>query len=440
MADAFLKFVVLVLLVRGVSTLVFLCQSFLWLGRKQTNKEGYKFLHRPKVTILIPVLREQKRIVETLNYFVKHFISQKVSIVVITTQREYDSLFNGLSTNDLVKKFIKSNKLENKITCLNYPDKKGLMAHQLNYVLAKTKLNNNSFIAIYNADSRPHPKTIELFYEQLYNYPSAKIFQQSSVFLKNFDKLSTRSRLVNMFLKSSAILQTRWTFAHEFPRLLRQSVSKSKLYKKLANAHVVGHGLIIQTKVLKKVGGFPTENVTEDLFLGYLLRSKGYSIYPLLSIEIAESPSTINSLWNQKYVWFWGPMKYWGYFKYLIANSKTLKVRNTMPPFVFAIQGLVSALAWLTSGPIVLICLISPFLTSDLKLVLFSYLAIIIYGPLQYFIVYYKYCGRNLMEGVSVSLIGIFAILFNSIPPYFSIISEAKHAITGEPIYKPKTE
>lgn len=450
MINAFLIFIIIVLSIRGVSTLVFLLQSISWIKKNQFERHKLNLSNKPKVIVLIPALREQKRIINTLNHFVRHFVSKGASIVVITTQREYDTLFNGPSTKEIVEKFIKIGSWENKITCLDYPNSKGVMAHQLNYGLNKIT-DNNSFVAIYNADSHPHPKTMEIFYNQLNKYPQAKIFQQSSAFIKNFDKFRQSKTLTNIFLQALAILQTRWTFAHEYARLIRQSISGIEFFRKFANAHIVGHGLIIQTKILKEVGGFPTENITEDLFLGYLLRSKGHSIYPLPLLELADSPTTIESTWKQKYVWFWGPMKYWSYFKYVLKNAKTLKITNTTVPLLFTIQGLVSALAWLTSGPIVLICLISPLLTHNSTIALFSYLGIFIYGPLQYLIVYYnfplffelggiRHWQPTLREKMCVTIFSIVAILFHSIPPYFSIVSELKHQITGGVIYKPKTE
>ena len=422
MINIILIFVAMVLSIRGVSTLVFMLQSISWIKKNQFIKKKQEFSTKPKITVLIPALREQKRIIPTLNHFIKYFVSRGAHIVIITTQKEYEKTFDGPSTQDVVREFVKSKKLERKITLLNYPNKSGFMAHQLNYALNKTT-DDNSFVAIYNVDSQPHPKTIELFYNQLAKNPSAKIFQQSSAFIKNFNKFNSSNPLTNIFLQTLALLQTRWTFAHEYARLLRQSVYKFKLFKKFANAHVVGHGLIIQIKILKEVGGFPTENITEDLFLGYLLRSKGYSIYPLPLLELAESPATIKSNWKQKYVWFWGPMKYWSYFKYVRKNAKMLRITDIVPSLVFTLQGLISALAWLTSGPIVLVCLISPFVTSNLIIVLICYIAIFVYGPLQYFIVYSnlplffelggeRYSKPNLLNEIYISLFSIPVTLF----------------------------
>ncbi len=447
----FLTISIFILLVRGTLTLIFLLQSFNWLEKNiGFNKEKTSLKIKPKLTVLIPALREQKRIISTLKHFVKYFLKQGVRIIVITTQKEFESRFEGPSTRKIVIDFIKKQNLENKICCINYPKKNGIMAHQLNFVL-KTITNKNSFIAIYNADSKPHPKTVQLFYEQLLKHPDAQIFQQSSVFIKNYSKFNSSNSVINLFLRTSAILQTRWTFAHEFPRLMRQSVYKNNFFKRFANAHVVGHGLFIKTAVLKEVGGFPTQNLTEDLFLGYLLRSKGYYIYPLPLLELADSPSSVQALWRQKYVWFWGPMKYITYLKYVVDNSKALKIKYAIPPIFFTIQGLLSAIAWLSSAPIVIISLLSPLFISNITFVFVAYIAIFIYGPLQFFIVYYnfpilfKLCGEyhprpNLQKLILVSLMSVPAIIFNSIPPYFSLFSEINHKLTGKSIYKPKTE
>lgn len=180
------------------------------------------------------------------------------------------------------------------------------------------------------------------------------------------------------------------------------------------------------------------------------MRSKGYSIYPLPLLELAESPSSIKALWKQKYVWFWGPMKYVTYFRYVIENARSLNVRDITTPLAFTIQGLVSALAWLTSAPIVLFCLITPLFFNNLEVIAMAYIAVFVYGPLQFAITYsyfpflYKLGSSqyysNLPELLLISIMSIPAIVFHSIPPYFSLASEINHNLTGKEIYKPKTE
>jgi len=428
-----LELAILIVLLRGLFTLVFLLQAHSW-QKKASRLETNKTTSNIQYHILIPVLREQNRITDTLKYFLDNFCEKNINLTVITTQREFDKKFKGISTNQVVKEFTKKNKCSDYINVIDYPDAKGRMAHQLNYALEK--LDKDSYIAIYNADSRPHKDTFK-YASQMINQNKAEVFQQPAIFIKNYDKL-------NSFLRASAILQSRWTFAHEIARLLRQSIYSNKLFRKYAYAHVVGHGLTIKKGVLDEVGRFPTGTMTEDLFLGYLLRSKGHNIFPIPFLELADAPETLKGLWNQKYVWFWGPMKNIDYFKYVLKNRSNLKIENVLPSFIFTLEGLQSALAWLLSGPLVLLLLLTPIFAQDITLILISYFSVLIYGPLQYFIFYYsskEYFSKfSINEAVMVGLLSVPAIIFNSIPPYFSILNEAKSKITKQEIDKPKTD
>ncbi|KKS92397.1 MAG: hypothetical protein UV68_C0046G0011 [Candidatus Collierbacteria bacterium GW2011_GWC2_43_12] len=245
-------------------------------------------------------------------------------------------------------------------------------------------------------------------------------------------------------------MQSRWTFAHEIARLLRQSISSSKFFSKYAYAHVVGHGLIIRKNVLGEVDGFPTGTMTEDLFLGYLLRSKGYEIFPIPHLELADSPKTLRGLWDQKYVWFWGPMKNISYLKYVSKFKRELGISSVIPSIIFTLEGLLSAFAWLVSGPMILILILSPFFSVNQSITLLAYLSVFIYGPLQYLYFYinmdqiHRSAGSrykiNLLEVLQVTILSIPVILFNSIPPYFSIFNELKSTINKTEIYKPKTD
>lgn len=424
-------------------------QSLIWIKDNKIDK--VKNIKLPKIHIIIPALREQKRLLPTLDYFVKHFKTENTRLIIGTTQREFEKKFKGISTQDLIKKYITSKNLSNWVSIVDYPRKNGFMAHQLNYTISKIK-DDNSYITVYNADSRPHPKTLKYFYNLSNKYPQLEAAQQSAVFLNNFDILGNNKNFLEKYIiKASAILQSRWTLAHEIPRLLRQSVNSFSLIKKIANAHVVGHGLIIKTKTIKRIGGFPSDSITEDLFLGYLLRSKGVNIYPIPLLELADNPVTIKGLFQQKYIWFWGPMGYWDYFIYVLKNKKKLKVKGLLVPLILSSQGILSALAWLVSGPMVFILLLSPILINNLPLIVFAYVSVFLYGFLQFFYTYlripflFSSAGTkpikvNIQEGIIASLFSYIAILFHSIPPYFSVASEIQRKLINKKISKPKTD
>src|SRR3990167_436666 len=139
MIDLILVFISSIIFVRGLTTLIFLFQSLKWLSQKSKTGIISKNSFSNKVYLVIPVLREQDRIIETLDYIRKNVLKRNMEILVVTTQKEFE---------------------------------------------------------------------------------------------KNF-----------------------------------------------ANAHCVGHGLIIKAGLLKSLGGFSENCVTEDLFLGFLIRSSGANIY-----------------------------------------------------------------------------------------------------------------------------------------------------------------
>jgi len=431
----------LVILTRGAVSLFFLERSLVWYRKNYRNDNNIKG-KLPRIVIIIPVLREQKRIIETLKYFLKSFGKYPIKIVVATTNREFEKKFNGLSTQRLVENYIQQNSLKEKISLINYPKKYGKKAHQLNYVLEILN-DKTDYIAVYDADSRPHKLTFDVFYQQMKLYPEAEVFQQSALFVNNYNKIS------NFFLRASAILQSRWTLAHEVARLLRQS-GKETIVSKLVNAHCVGHGLIISLKMLKIIGGFPEETMNEDLIIGYLLRVKGVKIFPLPCLELADAPTTLLGLWNQKYVWFWGPLRYVEYYRFA-CKKYNLDLRSRIKAMVLVFQGLISALAWLLSGPLFLVALILVFFVDSVVTVVVLILAVVVYGPAQFVVTvdnfeeYQEWSGQklkkqNLSEIIETALMSVPAILFNSIPPYFALFSEIRYRFQNTEIYKPKTD
>ena len=58
---------------------------------------------------------------------------------------------------------------------IDYPNSKGGMAHQLNY--ATERIKKDCFIAIYNADSKPHKDTFD-YVSNVIEAENADVFQQ----------------------------------------------------------------------------------------------------------------------------------------------------------------------------------------------------------------------------------------------------------------------
>lgn len=400
-----------------------------------------------RLLILIPVLREQERIISTIEYFLGIIPADaNVKIVICTTNKEEQE--EGLSTQDLVNTFLAQNK-NAEVSICNYPYKTGGMAHQLNYTLMKYRRSNlisdSDFVCIYNADSRPHEQTIKWVLEQIEENKSKLVFQQSAVFIKNYLNLD------DYFSKAVSLYQSFWTLTHEIPRLRRQASNKS-IFHSWSNVHCVGHGLFIRFDVLSSMGLFPVDTLTEDTYLGFKLRCADISVHPVPYIEIGDSPVNIRSALKQKYVWFWGPMLYPYYlYKYLNeANSVYSKFRS----LILASQGILNAIRWLMVGPIVILLLVLPWLlNSGVFLCILSYFSIVLYSSLpilgmQFSIKTLEFAsGQNLGEVrepfYKIPILLIFSLLhsvLHSVPAFFSLACMFRMLFTGRAPAKPKTD
>lgn len=409
-----------------------------------------------KIMIIIPALREQHQIVRTLRYFEE--ITQGIEnleIAVVTTERERERGMIKVTTEQLVRDYASTTARQ--IRSLHDRRMEGSMAHQLNFAVGELKraglVDDSTYLVFYNADSQPHPKTFLWFAGHLQTAREpCDLVQQVAVLFKNFDALGAgRSACVRTLLQSFAVLQTRWTLAHELPRLIRNTC-QSRFLRQYANAHCIGHGLFVKATVFNALGGFSERTMTEDLFFGYLARATGRSITPLPFLELVDSPTTIARAMRQKYVWFWGPMLYPVYFLHFRTVFGEAFRAHWIRAAVLCVQGVTSAFSWLLSGYITLFLLMYPIIAGDMFALCVGWSVVLLYGPLQYALVLYWYPrlihastgvrGKILGFGIRfpIALQSIPSIIMHSIPPYVSLVMELARKIIGITVRKPKTE
>ena len=254
--------------------------------RKSNNKENNK-----QIIIAIPALKEQNCIYDTVKYFKE--IAKDIPIVLITTQKEIkENINNEKTTQDIIKEKI-IDQYEN-IYWIDYPYEKGYMTNQLNYMLNNlNKIFNkqidlkNTYLALYNADSRPSKQTFEEIKQNLKDVN--KVIQQYSYCMENYDKLP-------YILKGFAIYQSNFE--------IRTGLINTFFKSNLLYTHVVGHGLVIELETLKKLGNFNTTFWCEDIYLGLQLKFNNIEITPLLTLENMETPNALRKLIKQNSVWF----------------------------------------------------------------------------------------------------------------------------------------
>lgn len=288
-----------------------------------------------KILIIIPCLREQNIIKETIDYFL-NLINDKdnIELIIVTTEKEkYEQLLDKQKRNkttlDVVNEYISENKI-NKVKLFHYPHKDGIMADQLNYVMKKYKKYNSkkTYFCVYNADSRPNSDTINSVLNIIKNQDYPEIIQQYSYAFSNLGNLS-------FIMKGFALYQSNFE--------IKYGLINSLTFSNLLYTYVVGHGLYIRLDILKKIGGFDNKFWCEDIYMSSIIRNRNIKITPVLSLENMETPKNISILIKQNANWY-KTSNQW--IKMIKSNlKKDKKISNSCKNWLF--QRVRMNLSWL---------------------------------------------------------------------------------------------
>lgn len=457
MGEIIFFFVISIIFIRSLTANISILVALIWLKRGRIKK----FHPKHEYTIIIPVLREQKVIRNTIEHFLRmNYPLRKVNILIVSTEKENleSKRLNGSSktTIEIVKSLEKSiNKKYSFciVKHIHYPRTDGKKIDQINYSF-KYFLNNNKgkdwsklFVGVYDADSKPNYNTLGLvsMYSTQYN---RKVFQQSAIFFENFKEMNFGNNFISeAILKANCLLQTRWTIAYEIPRIIKQSFFINKLSRRVFLSHSVGHGLFLRGDLVREIKQMPSGTMNEDLFFGYTLSLLKVSINPLPVLESAEMPNGLSSSLKQKYVWFFGPLDHFSYerlFNQLYPGKANWILRKW-----FLFQGIIPALAWLSSGWLFLFSFVYPINTRQYQLLYFSFGAFLLY-LIGYVLVMINYnflnklCSKNkklIFRDFVWTIIATPIIIFiHSIPPIAVLYSKIMYIFIGKEPNKPKTE
>lgn len=224
------------------------------------------------------------------------------------------------------------------------------MAHQLNFALKEINSieQQDVFIVVYNADSRPDPRTFSYVFSQ--KSDNKKVFQQYGDYTYNIDHFKNNI-LIKSILTSSSSWQNRWSLGIELFRAIF-NLKNIHIFKPLS--YCIGHGLFIKLSTINHIGGFSEKTYNEDLFLGYTLNNLEKNIYPIPYFDHSESPDTIYSLFIQKSNWFFGPVQFYDYYKILI-DKKLYTNKNML--FLYTLKVMFLSVSWIF-GPTLLFSLL----------------------------------------------------------------------------------
>lgn len=256
-----------------------------------------------KIYILLPALREQKIVKETLDHFSKLGILNCQIIVITSEKEEHENEVNNTSiktTGQCVEEYIKNSNSKS-IIHFHCPYTMGTKSTQLNYAVNKIKRTlsekerEHSYLGIYDFDSMPNLEVLGEFQRLVVSQNFPEIIQQVPVNLKNIDAIVWKKNF--LMLLHSLQSNIRAVGIELFALLLHTIGIPIPLY-------CMGAGMYIRFDTLIDNGLFPEP--VDDLTLGYrlYLKKKRFTVLP--NYNFVDTPETVKALINQDRLIFTG--------------------------------------------------------------------------------------------------------------------------------------
>lgn len=258
------------------------------------------------IYVLLPALKEQKIVKETIDWFSNIKYKGKIKYVIITTEKEEEEYrkkgLEELTTNSMVNEYLKIKK-DKRFMHLHYPEIKGNKSSQMNYavnILSKNiKDKKNTYISVFDFDSQPN---LDVF-EQLNKVASYKnnpqVIQQVPMNIKNYVQTSKKSVLMTMYALQHLVR----SIAIEKYKLLLCSLTKVKIPQ-----YLMGACMHIRLDTLLKNDLFPI--FVDDLTLGYRYSIKGYNFSYLPPYNFSLIPNDLTGYFESATLIFKGILTY----------------------------------------------------------------------------------------------------------------------------------
>lgn len=244
------------------------------------------------IEILIPVLNEQEIVADTIEYFLKIIKSTpkakgKIYLTFIGSCKEDGNKRGTLKAASI---HLKKRGIAERVNLVRCPIA-GSKATQLNYYIRKSPTKNTWYV-IFDVDSRPEPNFLEILLKT--KLKASNIYQMIPNYLLNISKQS------NTVQDALSINQTIFSINTEFYNAIEK---KLKIHNFVSNS-VIGHGLILHSRLLRKMGGFP--DPIEDSRLANLASLKQIRVKFLPIFDYSTVPSNLFVAIKQYSGWFYG--------------------------------------------------------------------------------------------------------------------------------------
>lgn len=295
------------------------------------------------------------------------------------------------------------------------------MANQLNYMLEnietilKRKVDlDKTYLALYNADSRPNKNTFDEIIQKIENND---VIQQYSYCMQNYEEIKS-------IPKGFSIYQSNFE--------LKAGLMNSFFKSKILYTYVVGHGLIINMKLLKELGNFNTEFWCEDIYLGIQLKFNNIKIIPLLTLENMETPDKLSKIVKQNAVWFKTTSQFWKIYKDIVKRQQD---KNKINGLIGVANEFRCAINWIGFPIVILIALIISISIKNYVLLLSiitSYILYIIVNTICTINIINKLDDKKYRVTINLIINVLIATSISNIGPLYSIIFNIKEKYKTE--------
>lgn len=303
------------------------------------------------IYVLLPALREQKIVKNTIDWFANIKYPGKIEYIIITTEKEeFENVDKEITTREMVAKYIKVKK-NKKIRHMHYPRTEGNKSSQLNYaveeILKIEKDIENTYISVFDFDSKPDINTFINLNKVAILKSNPGVISQVPINFKNYVDLSKKTS--NCLLLLSSLQQNLRSCGIEKMKLLICSLTDIKIAQ-----YCMGACMHIKLKTLVENEKFPI--FVDDLTLGYRLSIKGETFSYLPSENFVLIPNKLAHCFNQAVLIFKGVLTSFKEIKnakgntmgkikvFLEGGFNTLEI--TLLPYIVLFYVIYSLVTW----------------------------------------------------------------------------------------------
>lgn len=284
-----------------------------------------KTLPRKKILLLVPVLREQNVIVDTIEHFCgMELVSVDLMVMIVGTCREARAC--GDTTLDVVERWLgsMSNRMpENvRIDYCEANDEKGDRASQLNWAVKHANeigWNDWEVVGVYDADSLPSRDSLSNVVKAFCSIKNLDACQQPARFIRAANAMARNEE--NPLLVANALYQSTWTMISELPMWIGHYSASRKARKSFRHLYFIGHGEFLSRNAYETFM-FPEGEVTDGIQIGYRMGFSGSVIIPLPVFCEDDVPHQVRALVKQHKRWFGGCMNFFSAYKATGRNAR----------------------------------------------------------------------------------------------------------------------